>query len=362
MKVCCRLLVPVLASACAVVPIVAQTPPAPRIGNATIQAHVGPLTAPALPGLAASANPVWIGWRVPLVAGEGGLCSIWSTDDVRIRGGWLEDGPRAGSPSAPSAENPVRLESLAELVILTRWRDGQPEQLRVFSGDCSLDAGGRTVHWFVAATPSDSLAVLDGLTRPVALEGTARAVAEAAVTAIGLHADAAADRLLERLSGPESDERLRQRAFSALSTSRGVLGFSRLSRLLEAAAEPGLRRTLVAAIGASDVPEATERLLGLARTEARADVRGEAAYHYARRAGPAGLVNTRSLIDGDASEIVRRRAVAGLARLADRVRVPVLVELAETSRHPDVRREAVRALGQSDDARAAALLQQIVAR
>jgi HEAT repeat protein len=241
-------------------------------------------------------------------------------------------------------------------------RENRPERLRVFTADCPLDAGSRTVFWFAAATPAESLALLDSLTRPAVVDVNARTVAESAVTAIGLHGAAGVDTILDRLSAPDEDDHLRQRAFLSLATARGAHGFNRLSALLAGATDVASRRALTRAIGQTMQPGTADVLLRIAREDPTGDVRGEAAYYYVQHAASGSLDAARALIDSDPSDVVRRRAVGGLARLPDRIRVPALVELARTSRHADVRKEAVRALGESGDPRATTFLEQIVAQ
>src|SRR5439155_500355 len=77
-------------------------------------------------------EPAWIGYTVP-TRGERRVCCTGCTFDDRAIA--LETG------------RPVRLEAPQTLVILYRVEDRAIQRIRIFSEECELDAGGRTIHW-----------------------------------------------------------------------------------------------------------------------------------------------------------------------------------------------------------------------
>ena len=77
--------------------------------------------------------------------------------------------------------------------------------MRVFSEDCQLDAGGRTVIWLDGVRPAESVALLESLAR--AADGRRDRITDGAITAIALHDDAAADARSNGWSRPASRRR-----------------------------------------------------------------------------------------------------------------------------------------------------------
>jgi len=63
----------------------------------------------------------------------------------------------------------------------------------------------------------------------------------------------------------------------------------------------------------------------------------------------------------DTSTDVPRRAIEGVAQLPQHAGVPTLLTLARTSANVAIRKQAVSALSRSDDPRALAYLEEVVA-
>jgi hypothetical protein len=318
---------------------------------------------------AGAAEPVWVGWRAAMVAGPRSLCNWYIDDDVAVRG-FLASTSSPGTSSRPQIApptGPVPIEAGTGLVVLGRIVDGQVERLRTLTDDCPIDAGGRTIYWFDGVNAARSLAYLDTLTRLESLDGldrtsanARRSLARAAASAIALHAEGGADAILDRLAASATDAALRRHVFTQIGAHRGQHGFETLRRLIDAETDPAARRTLVTALAQTDRPAAGDALLGLARNDADARLRGEATYHYLRLTGEAGVANALAIIDRDAETAVRRRAIQGLLALPDSAGVPHLITLARTSRDQTVRHEAVTQLGRTKDPRAIAYLTELL--
>jgi len=338
----------------------------PAIQNGQVESRSTASIDQAIASVGASVDPVWMGWRVPIVAGEHGGCNTWIDDAVYARGLLLDDAVNgAPGPSRPQfapPAGPVALESGTGLVVLARVAGGRAERLHVIADDCPIDAGGRRVVWLGAVTPAESLRWLDGLTRPdagAALTPNARRnLAATALSAIALHRDAGADAILDRIAANDDDASLRQQAQDALGTLRGAHGFATLRALLASTQAPDTRRQLVTALGQTRERETVEALRPFLK-DADPKVRAAAVYAFAARGGPAVVPDVRQVIDADPDASVRTRAVSGLARLPADTSVPLLIELAG---HKDagVRKEAVTLLGRSDDPRARTFLQSLL--
>ncbi len=199
----------------------------PRIVNGRVTTQTAP--SPLADGVRTLANtrtePTWIGYTVPVVAGERRMCcggdgSTYISGSVVMVDGqaWspcrLEprvdntQGSRGGTaPTAPAA--PVQLEAPDQVAVLLRVAERRIERIRIFSPDCELDAGGREVLWLQNVRPAESIAMLEGLATTDAAERRERVV-DGAVSAIALHRDAAADAALERFVAPAQPVSLRR--------------------------------------------------------------------------------------------------------------------------------------------------------
>ena len=67
-----------------------------------------------------------------------------------------------------------------------------------------------------------------------------------------------------------------------------------------------------------------------------------------------------AIIESDASDAVKQRAVQGIGRLPAEDSTAMLIQLARTSTNPAVKKEAVSALGRSKDPRALAFLEDLI--
>jgi hypothetical protein len=311
-------------------------------------------------------DPVWVGWRVPMVDGERNMCCWYSSDNYStgVRGCLIDSSLTSarGIPQITPPSGPVPIEAGTGLVMLVRLIDHHVERLQTHGDDCPLDAGGRTIYWLTGVTAADSLKYLDTLTRTddmgsLTISGR-RSLADSAISAIGLHRDPGADAILDRIASSADDSALRRQAASSLGSARGAHGFATLRRLLETEKMPDVRRQLVTSLGGTRQPGTVEALRALTR-DADARVRAEAIYWFAQRGGLQVASDVTAVINADTDDNVKRRAVSGLARLPNDQGVPSLIQLA-ANKSPVVRREAVTRLGESRDPRAVAYLEALI--
>jgi HEAT repeat protein len=302
------------------------------------------------------AEPVWVGWLVPMVAGERDLCNWYSNPSVTVRGFFADAGQTGTTrPQIAPPTGPVPLEAGTRLLVLARMLDGRLDRLRTLTDDCPIDAGGRTIYWLDGVTPASSLAWLESLT---ALDAATvadrltldarRSTATSAVSAIALHADAGADAMLDRLAGSGTDASLRRQAASRMAAYRGATGFAALQRLLASETDLAMRRSVVSALGQTRQPGTPDLMLGLARDDRDPRARGEAAAAYLRLAGSTGIPPAMALVTPETPDAVSSRVVSGLANLPDDQGVPSLMTIARSGLSLPVRRSALAALGRSD--------------
>jgi hypothetical protein len=108
-------------------------------------------------------------------------------------------------------------------------------------------------------------------------------------------------------------------------------------------------------------PQATDRLIALARNAKTGDVRGTALFWVAQRAGDKAVGTLTQALDDPETE-VRKKAVFALSQLPKDEGVPKLIDVARSHRDAAVRKQAMFWLGQSRDPRALAFFEQILTR
>lgn len=367
-----RLATALLLAATAPVVAASQTQQAPPsvIQNGKVETRAGASVDREVTALA-GAEPVWMVWRVPMVAGDRELCSsyFYSERSLYSRAHMLDwDMPgrpgATGVPQVTPPTGPVPIEAGTNLLVLVRVVDRGIERVRTLADDCPIDAGGRTVHWLSGIAPAESLRFLETLTRPDRTDrlsvDSRRNVASSAITAISLHRDAGADAILDRLA-TSGEHDTRRQAAQALAAARGASGFTSVQKILAAERDPELRRGFVGALGMTRESGTANALRPyLKDTDAR--LRAEAIYWFAQRGGPATIAEVTRLVEAETDDSVRSRGIAGLARLPAADSVPVLVQLARSSPNAAVRKAAVSALSNSKDPRAMALMEELIKR
>jgi hypothetical protein len=308
---------------------------------------------------------------------DGHVCCYQSirgdgTDDYCCGGCHLESG-KAFSISR-RRRDAVQLEGRSDLNVFYRIEDGRVTNVRVFSGDCGIDAGGREVVSLTNVTAKESVAFLASLVAAAPNPGRRKrhkameegfdedGLAEHALTALALHSDTSADRVLEDFLAPARPIGLRKKAAFWIGNSRGRSGFEILKRVVPNDADADFRHHGTFAISQSGVPEATELLLGMARRDPEAEVRGQALFWLAQKAGDKVAAAIEGAIEDDPDTEVKVKAVFALTQLPANQGVPHLIKLARTHRTPEVREKAIFWLGQSNDPRALDFIEEVLSR
>ena len=185
-----------------------------------------------------------------------------------------------------------------ELRVLAEIADGRPVRLVAVGLACPIDGGSRRLVELTGVEPERSLDLLERWSE----DATADRVRESALAAIAYHA------------APSAAERL-----------------ARLGRLDRQSGHPGRR-----------------------------DLRTQALFWLAQTQDPRAAGWIRDVIASDPDRHVREDAVFALAQLDGSV--PLLVRLLHETERPDVRRQALFWLAQSDDPRALDELDAILNR
>lgn len=346
----------------------------PRVVNAKMQTRsaVAGLEKEFRALLSAQAEPAWMGYAVPMIAGQHEMCCYSSGDEFTRASGCC--GPcrlessrdinvSTDEHSDSGSLGTVKLEGPNYLVVLFRIERKSVDRIRAFSEDCQLDAGGLPFTWLTDVRPAESVAWLASfVTAPLSDADSETKPSQHALTAIALHADPAADRALEGFVAPNQQESLRGHAAFWLAVARGKQGLAVLKRMAHEDPSDRVREKVTFALSVSHEPEAVEEMIRMARSDWSSRVRGQALFWLGQKAGKKAAGAITAAIENDPETEVKKRAVFALSQLPKDEGVPLLIQVARTNRNPAVRKQAMFWLGQSNDPRALAFFEEILLR
>ncbi|HEV2845413.1 MAG TPA: HEAT repeat domain-containing protein [Thermoanaerobaculia bacterium] len=319
--------------------LAAQTPP---VSNAKLEnlSPAGGLEA-ALRQASRGGEPVWVGWTVPMIAGQRRACCF--SRDFKPAACLLEGKNQGWGSSDREAPRPDQ-----KLVVLLRYQDGKPGRIHGFSEDCPLDAGGRRFVWLGAVQPEESVAVL------------ARNASEDAISALALHRNANADTALEELASARNPLKQREQALFWMGQTRGERGARFLERVLRDDQDDKVREKAVFSLSQSQASWADETIARTGREDRSPEIRGEALFWLAEMDASQAPDVLLEAIEKDPSPGVREKGVFALSQLPDGKGVRHLVRLGREARDPKVRKEAFFWLAQSDDPEALKYLDKVL--
>jgi len=285
--------------------------------------------------VAATPQPAWIAYSVPSTRTVALGCEFVSRD-----GAWWSNGT-------------VHLEPPANSLILFRVVAGAVERIRALSPDCEIDAGDAPFHWLADVAPAQSVALLAGF-------ATRESPIASAVGAIAVHADPAADGVLDRFAAAGQPDSLRQRAIAQLGSARGRHGFEVLKSLIGGDPDTRIRTRAAAALGNSQEPEAFDLLISVSQSAADSKLRAQAVRELGRKRGAKAVAAIGAALDKDTDPGVQRAACAALQSLPDGEGVPRLIQFARATGDRELRRQAMTWLQNSHDARALAFFESVL--
>jgi hypothetical protein len=304
-------------------------------------------------------GPAWIGYGVPAVEGSHWICCSSSAD------GHLPSTLRLGRYKLESSGEGMNFQTRegggpelksSYILVLFRVVNKSVGKIRVFSEDCQLDAEGQSLYWLSEVQPRESIDLL----KSFAAGSDNHEKSDAAIAAIALHADPAADQALEQFVEANQSERIRKDAAFWLGNLRGRRGYEILRRLLREDPNQSFREHCVFALSISKVPEAINSTIDTARHDLSAHVRGQALFWLSQKAGQKAAAAISDAITNDPETEVKKKAVFALSQLPKDEGIPKLIQVARTNRNPEVRRDAMFWLGQSNDPRALAFFEEVL--
>jgi HEAT repeat protein len=308
-------------------------------------------------------EPAWIAYSVPAIDGVRICCNTYTNRNVPTI---LQQRPCNLEGSNQNMDFDVNSEEKGSsefVLVLYRVQDKKVGRIRVFSGDCMLDAGGLTLHWLAEVKAAESIKLLTGFV-PHNDESfrEERKRSEGAISAIAVHRDAEADRVLERFSNPKQPEYVRRNTSFWLGNARGKRGYDVLRNVLREDPSEKVREQAVFALSLSKVPEAVKTMIEIAGKDESPKVRANAVFWLAQKAGKQAGDAITAAIQNDPELKVKKKAVFALSQLRKDEGIPKLIEIARKNTNPEVRKEAMFWLGQSKDDRALAFFEDVLLR
>jgi hypothetical protein len=344
----------------------AQSSDTPRVENAHVEtrALAGPLAAEVKKWAEQAAQPQWMGYAVPQVAGDREVCCDNYGESWRNAscGTCRLEGSEHGINTTPRNDT-VKLEGPRSIGLLFRAENKQIMKIRVVSEECTLDAGGLPFVWLTGVKPAESVDLLGGYVRAAELEEHhGKSMGHAALAAIAMHADGAADRALESFVGPEQRESLRRQTAFWLGAARGKAGLAVLQKMAKSDPSADVRAQVTFALSVSREPGALDEMIRMAKNDESTHVRGQALFWLAQKAGQKAVGTITGAIENDPDTEVKKKAVFALSQLPKDEGVPKLIEVAQTNRNTAVRKQAMFWLGQSNDPRALAFFEKVLSQ
>jgi len=168
-------------------------------------------------------------------------------------------------------------------------------------------------------------------------------------------------RLLEA-ARTESNPELRKSAIRALGERRDT-AVDDLLRLFDAEQSSDLRMTILQSLSETKNPRVEEKLFEVARGNDSIDVRRRAVRLLGERVSKKSfefLSATAQSTDGNAE--VQLQAVRAIAERRSEESVPLLIKIARSHPNQQVRKQAIRALGESGDPRAVEFFREVLSK
>jgi HEAT repeat protein len=336
----------------------------PRVENAQVEKRElnGALATEVKKWTEQADHAQWLGYAVPQIGGERTMCcgdydGSWGNGCGRCR---LEDRDHASNVASRDSGT-TKLEGSRNLLVLLRAENKGLTKIRVVSEECTLDVGNLPLTWLSGVKPPESVELLQGFVPGADFDGgESQHTAHAALAAIAMHADGAADRALVSLTAPEEPASLRQQAAFWLGAARGKAGLAALQKMAKTEPSSEVRAQVTFALSVSHEPGAIEEMIRMAHEDESSHVRGQALFWLAHKAGQKAVGAITGAIENDPDAEVKKKALFALSQLPKDEGVPKLIEVAQTNRNREVRKQAMFWLGQSNDPRALAFFEKVL--
>lgn len=249
---------PLLGVALSLSAAVAAQAQTPRLSNGRIETHATTNIAKDVPALAATlAEPMWIGYAQPMIAGNHEMCDYWN------------DGRRLSQST-----DPIRLEPADFFFVMFRVEEKQITRIRTYSANCPLDAGGKAVHWFNNVSVNDSISYMKTFMGPNAT----RKFNDSAVTVVALtEGQRPLDELIS-LARDGANANTKGNALFWLAQRAGAKAVGQITAAIENDPDTKVKEKAVFALSQLPKDEGVPLLIQQARTNKNPAVRKQALF------------------------------------------------------------------------------------
>ena len=242
----------------------------------------------------AQSEAAWVGYSVPIgPSGDRRLCctgDTWVSDGIVITNGrlatcGLEPGDSAVRTSQGQPlpnQGPIHLEGPDTMLVLFRVEEKQVQRIRIFSPDCELDAGGRTIHWLDAVDAASSIALLKTFVATDRLRGSALA-------AIAMHKDDLSVPVLIDFARHDAQTKVRGDALFWLGQKAGEKAVGEITAAIDNDPETEVKKRAVFALSQLPKDEGVPLLIKVARTNQNPAVRKQAMFWLGQSRDPRAL-------------------------------------------------------------------------
>jgi hypothetical protein len=231
-------------------------------------------------------EPVWIGYTAPAKPGDHSMCcgenGYWSSCGLEPRSGTtIVDGSRPGGTGT------AKLEGDQTVVVLLRVEEKNVQKIRMFSPDCQLDAGGRSIYWLDAVKGPESIAFLSTF---VSDEGKRNdRLSTSALAAIAMHGDPSAVPALIKFARQDPSKKVRGDALFWLAQRAGDKAAGEITAAIEQDPDTDVKRRAVFALSQLPRDEGVPLLIQQARTNKNPVVRKQAMFWLGQSNDPRAL-------------------------------------------------------------------------
>ena len=230
--------------------------------------------------------------------------------------------------------------------------------LRVAKTDPDRDSRRTAVH-VLGEFERDS--VVEELMKIYAADADVE-VKRAVLNALAESKSARAQTRLLELARTDPNPELRRNAIHRLG-ERGEAAIDDLFKLYDAEHTTDVRRTILQSLSEIKSTRVEDKLFEVARTDENMDLRRNAIRLLGERAGQRSLKFLSDTAESNSADAeVQIQAVRAISERPADEAVPILIRIAKTHQNPNVRKQAIRLLGESGDPRAVEFFREVLTK
>lgn len=187
-------------------------------------------------------------------------------------------------------------------------------------------------------------------------------VKKAALRSLAETKTAKAQARLMEIARTETSADLRKQAIRVLG-ERGEAAVDDLLRLFDAEQVPDVRRAVLQSLSETKSPRVEDKLFEVARSNESNDVRRQAIRLLGERVSKRSFeFLSQTAQSNDANAEVQVQAVRAISERRSEESVPLLIKIARTHPNQQVRKQAIRSLGESGDPRAIDFFREVLSK